>query len=305
MNWRKIFVVSAICLSSTYTFAQSNLLNAKTPDQIGKKTQAELVAENDKPLPYGYVMDRDVMWGKNIWEFIDLDERVNFPLYYPVEKDLGSDRKSLYKVIKDAMENGKITEVYADSYFTTKITGAEIEGRLYAIDTTNAARDQINEDYEAYMSGAKKVSEEYIVKYEVSPDMVKGYKIRGFWYFDNRQGELKYRMLGICPVVPDIHVYKENPETDEMVELFWVFFPSARDILHEAKAFNNRNSAMPFSFDHLLNARRFNAVIYQEENVYADREIKDYMRENAQMQLLEADRVKEKIRDYEQDMWNY
>ncbi len=305
MNWRKIFVVSAICLSSTYTFAQSNLLNAKTPDQIGKKTEAELVAENDKPLPYGYVMDRDVMWGKNIWEFIDLDERVNFPLYYPVEKDLGSDRKPLYQVIKDAMENGKITEVYADSYFTTKITGEEIEGRLYAIDTTNAARDQINEDYDAYMSGAKKVSEEYIIKYEVSPDMVKGYKIRGFWYFDNRQGELKYRMLGICPVVPDIHEYKNNPETEEMVELFWVFFPSARDILHEAKAFNNRNSAMPFSFDHLLNARRFNAVIYQEENVYADRQIKDYMRENAQMQLLEADRVKEKIRDYEQDMWNY
>ena len=88
-------------------------------------------------------------------------------------------------------------------------------------------------------------------------------------------------------------------------ELFWIYFPQAREVLHGAKAFNEKNSAMPFSFDHLLNARRFGAVIYLEENVYGDREIKDYMKENSQMQLLESERVKEKIRNFELDMWNY
>ena len=78
-----------------------------------------------------------------------------------------------------------------------------------------------------------------------------------------------------------------------------------RDILHENKAFNDRNSAMPITFDHLLNSRRFNAVIYKEENVYGDRKIEEYMKENAQMQLLESERVKSKIRDFESDMWNY
>jgi hypothetical protein len=62
---------------------------------------------------------------------------------------------------------------------------------------------------------------------------------------------------------------------------------------------------MPFTFDHLLNSRRFTGVIYLEENVYGDRKIESYMKENAQMQLLESERVKEKIRDFEQDMWNY
>jgi hypothetical protein len=33
--------------------------------------------------------------------------------------------------------------------------------------------------------------------------------------------------------------------------------------------------------------------------------INDYMKDNAQNQLLEAERVKEKIRDFESDMWNY
>ncbi|SHJ43069.1 type IX secretion system ring subunit PorN/GldN [Flavobacterium haoranii] len=305
MNWRKFILVAAIGLSSTLTFAQSNLLNAKTPDQIGKKTEAELVAENDMPLPYGYVMDRDILMGKRVWEIVDLDERINFPLYYPVEKDLGPDRKPLYDVLKQAIQDSIITEVYDDSYFTTKKTLKDIQSSLFAIDTTDAGREQMNEDYEAYRAGTKKIDEQYINKYEIEADLVKAYKIVGYWYFDKRQGELKYRMLGICPVVPDVQVYKDNPDTDEMVELFWVYFPAARDVLHKSKAFNNRNSAMPFSFDHVLNARRFGAVIYQEENVYADRQIKDYLKENAQMQLLESERVKEKIRDFEQDMWNY
>jgi hypothetical protein len=45
--------------------------------------------------------------------------------------------------------------------------------------------------------------------------------------------------------------------------------------------------------------------VYKEENLYGDREIKEYMKDNAQDQLLESERVKEKIRNFEQDMWNY
>lgn len=290
-------LVVALGLSSTFTFAQSNLLNAKTPDQIGKKTEAELVADNDKPLPYGYVMDRDVLMGKRTWEIIDLDERVNFPYYFPVEGDImkTKERQPLYNVLINAIKDGKITEVYDSSYFTDKKSIKDIESSLMFIDTTDAGRE--------YFNAGETIPEEFITKTEIEAYHVDSYKIVGYWYFDKRQGELKYRMLGICPVVPD--VYTMNSDEKDYIELFWVYFPAARDVLHEAKSFNDRNSAMPFSFDHLLNARRFSSVIYLEENVYGDREIKEYMQENAQMQLLEADRIKEKIRDFEQDMWNY
>ncbi|WP_130735997.1 gliding motility protein GldN [Flavobacterium sp. J27] len=295
MSWRNFMLVVALGLSSTFTFAQSNLLNAKTPDQIGQKTEAELVADNDKPLPYGYVMDRDVLMGKRIWEYIDLDERVNFPLYFPVEGDLGPDRQPLYNVLISGIRDGKITEVYDNSYFTEKKSISDIEASLVFIDTTDAGRE--------YFNAGETIPDEYIVKQEIEAYHVNAYKTVGYWYFDKRQGEMKYRMLGICPVVPD--VFTLNNEEPEDIELFWVYFPAVRDVLHEAKSFNNKNSAMPFSFDHLLNSRRFNAVIYQEENVYGDRQIKDYMKENAQMQLLEAERIKEKLRNFEQDMWNY
>lgn len=304
MKLRNFLVVFFAVAGSYTSFAQSNLLNAKTPSEIGKKTAAQMNADNDKPLPYGYVHDRDILMGKATWEIIDLDERVNFPLYYPVDSvNIGSDRRSLFDVLIKGIKNGKITEVYTDDYFNTKKTLKDMASSFTYIDTTQAGRDEINTYYDDYMKGKKKLDPQYIDKRELTGIDISGYKIKGYWYFDKRQGELKYRMLGICPVAPEARdIGAENPD---VIELFWVYFPSIRNVLHENKAFNDKNSAMPLTFDHLLNARRFSAVIYKEENVYGDRKIEDYMKENSQMQLLESERVKEKIRNFEQDMWNY
>lgn len=324
------FLIAIISIAGAFaSHAQSNLLNAKTPDQIGLKTPAQLISDNDKPLAYGYVDDRDVLMGKTTWEIIDLNEKINFPLYFPVDTaNIGADRRSLYDVLTKAMKNGKITEVYADSYFNTKKSLKDIEGSLSRIDTTDAGRELINQYPDDYKSrvvkkkvvtgtGKKKVvtyvdevvgptrtvPSEYILKQDLTAADVSQYKIKGYWYFDKRQSELKYRLLGICPVTPD--VYTMNSDEKDYIELFWIFYPNSRAALHEAKAFNDSNSALPISFDQILNSRRFNAVVYKEENMYGDREIKEYMKDNAQNQLLESERVKEKIRNFEQDMWNY
>jgi gliding motility associated protien GldN len=296
MKYSNFLTVAAFVVGSFSSFAQSNLLNAKTPDEIGKKTPAQLISDNDKPLPYGYVHDRDVLMGKTTWEIIDLDERINFPMYYPIDTaNIGKDRRSLYDVLTKAMIDSTLTEVYTDSYFNTKKTLKDIQASLTRIDTTDPGREQFN--------AGIPIDPQYIVKTDLGAIDVSDYKIKGYWYFDKRQSELKYRLLGLCPVTPD--VYTIGKDEQDYIELFWVYFPAARDILHAAKAFNDRNSAMPITFDHLLNSRRFNGVIYKEENVYGDREIAEYMKENAQMQLLESERVKDKIRDFEQDMWNY
>ncbi|MFY8214414.1 MAG: gliding motility protein GldN [Flavobacterium sp.] len=301
---KNLFIAALFLSVSFSTSAQSNLLNAKVPSEIGKKTPAQLNSDNDKPLPYGYVHDRDVLMGKTTWEIIDLDERINFPLYYPIDtSNIGKDRRSLFDVLLKGIKSGKITEVYTDSYFNTKSTFKDMSSSFTYIDTTNAGKEEINNFPEDYKSGNKVLDPQYINKKELGAIDVADYKIKGFWYFDKRQSELKYRLLGICPVSPEA---KEiGAENQDFIELFWVYFPAVREILHEAKAFNNRNSAMPISFDDMLNSRRFNGELYKEENVYGDREISEYMRENSQMQLLESERVKDKIRDFEQDMWNY
>jgi gliding motility associated protien GldN len=296
MNMRNFLIVVIAIFGSVASYAQTNLLNAKIPEEIGLKSAAQLIADNDKPLEYGYVDDRDVLMGKTVWEIIDLSERINFPLYFPIDTaNIGPDRRSLYDVLTKAIRNGEITEVYSDSYFNTKKSFKDIQASLTRIDTTDAGREQIN--------AGQAISPEYIVKQDLTAQDVTQYKIKGYWYFDKRQSEMKYRLLGICPVTPD--VYTMNSEEKDYIELFWVFFPASRDVLHEYKAFNNKNSAMPISFDQILNSRRFNAMIYQEENVFGDRTIMSYMKDNAQNQLLESERVKEKLRNFEEDMWNY
>jgi len=154
------------------------------------------------------------------------------------------------------------------------------------------------------LNAGEALPDEYITRRNLESADIAQYHIRGIWYFDKRQGELKYRLLALAPVAPDVNFIDSDDSTmSALVPLFWVFYPQVRDILHEAKTFNRKNDARPMSFDHLLNARMFSSVIYKEANVYGDRKIKDYIPDNALLQLLEADKIKEKIRDREQDMW--
>lgn len=296
MNLRSFLLTTATVLTVTGMFAQANILNAKSPEEIGVRTDAQKLVDNDKPLEYGYVDDRDILYSKMVWEKIVLDERANFPLYYPIDtNNIGSNRRSLYDVLIKNIKNGRIKNIYDDSYFTTKRTLKDIEGALTMVDTTELGIEQIN--------AGEELSPEYIIRRDITAADIREYRIRGLWYFDKRQAEMKYRLLGIAPVAPDVNFI--DSDSPDLVELFWIFFPDAREVLHEAKSFNNRNSSMPFSFDHVLNARRFQSYIYKEENVQQDRAIAEYVSDNALMQLLESQRIKEKIRNFELDMWTY
>lgn len=281
------------------TFAQSNLLNAKRPSDIGKKTAEQKAVDNDRPLDYGYVDDRDILWSKVVWEFIDLNERINLPLYYPVDTTtVASNRRSLFDTLLRGIKNDEITEVYDDSYFTAKMTKAEINRKLFRVDTTDAGFDELN-------AGALNI-DEYVDKINLTSQDIEGFKIKGLWYFDKRQGELKYRLLALAPIAPDVQTMgREDIDITEQLPLFWVWFPDARNLLHDMKVFNPKNSAFPISFDHILNARRFNSIIYREENIFGDRDISDYVKGNSLFQVLESNKIKEQIRNKELDMWNY
>ena len=277
--------------------AQANLLNARVPQDIGVLNDQQLESNDEKPLAYGYVDDRDLLWSKTVWEIIDLDERVNFPYYYPTDTlNLGPERRSLFDVLKKNLGSNNIKEVYKSAYFREKLTYEEIQDRLVAVDTTDAGYEQFNAD--------GFVDPQFIERRRITAAEIRQYKIKGTWYFDKRLGELKYRLLAICPVAPDVAIKKLPGEEEDLVELFWVWFPDARTSLNSNKVFNTRNSSQPITYDHMLNSRRFSSIIYKEENVYEDREVKDYIYEDALRMLLESERIKSVIRDYEQDMWN-
>ena len=283
---RKLFYTVVIALLVTnYISAQSNLLNATKVEQIGKQSKEKIAADNDSPLAYGYIDDRDILWSKVVWEFVDLNQKINLPYYFPIDTaNISNDRRSLFDTLLKGIRKGDINNIYSDSFFTSKITNSEIDEKLVNI--------RLNGDYPD--------------TFRIQTQDIEGYMIKGMWYFDKRLGELKYRLLALAPMGKDVLTLGlPDIEDDELYELFWVFYPSARNILHKAKVFNPKNVSQPISYDHLLNARRFSSVIVREENIYGNRKIADYIRGNSLFQLLKADRIKESIRDKEIDMWNY
>tara|TARA_B110000503_G_scaffold115510_1_gene173866 strand:- start:235 stop:1074 length:840 start_codon:yes stop_codon:yes gene_type:complete len=277
--------------------AQANLLNARVPQEIGQLNEQQVEANDETPLAYGYIDDRDILWSKTIWEIVDLDERINFPYYYPTDTlNLGPDRRSLFHVLKKNLRNGNIKEVYDDDYFQSKLTYQEILDKLVAIDTLEAGIEQLN--------AGEELDPQFINRRTITAAEIRQYRVKGTWYVNKRLGELKYRLLGIAPVAPDVYTLDLPEDEQDLVELFWVWFPDARKSLNESQVFNNRNSSQPITYDHMLNSRRFNSLIYKEENVYEDRKIEEYIFEDALKQLLESERVKSVIRDFEQDLWN-
>ena len=332
-------------------YGQSNLLNAVDPNEIGVKTASQLDRDDESYLEYGYVDDKDILWSKVVWEYIDLDEKVNFPLLYPTRFELvGKERRPLLWHLIEGIKDFKITKIYSDGKFNTLITKEEVTDKLNYSVIKKIGRDTISNagGYISYLKNkgvdmgeyenvdinalartdrfaAATLREEWknlaipILQRDgirgavsVTPfsyDMVVGYRVKGLWYFDKIQSDLRYRLLAIAPVTQQTSLkeIERNLNEDDWntVPLFWVYYPDAREVLESSYLFSERNSSVRKSFDELLNKRRFNSTIYLEENTQEDREVSQYISKNAFMQLLESERIKEKIRNFEHDMWSW
>lgn len=279
-----------------------NILNAKSPEEIRKKEVDQIYDSSsnyyDEPLAYEKVSDDDIGWSRMVWENIDLRDTVNQIYYYPTDT-MTADRGyvSLFDALMTGIEKGDIKNVYADSYFRQKLTKAEMKENMERIDTLNLGIEQAN--------AGEKVSQEYIDKIKVQATDIRGFKIRGLWYFDKRLGALRYRLLGIAPVAPDVYQRNSGQDNANLVELFWLWYPDARKTLHKYKVFNPKNAAPTLSYDDLLNARRFNSSIYKVSNGAGNKSLRMRYRGDSSRQAAEAQRLKNQILDAENDQWSY
>src|SRR5690606_5553770 len=179
MDLKSFLITLLTTLITASGFAQTNLLNAKTPDEINMRTEAQIAYDNDNPLPYGFIDQRDVLWSKSVWERVDLNERMNFPLYFPIDTmNIGPERRSLYDVLLTNIKNGRIPNIYADSYFNDIRTLDEIQATLKSVDTTDAGIAQLN--------AGEQLDEQYIDVRELTAADIQEYRVRGYWYVDKR-----------------------------------------------------------------------------------------------------------------------
>ena len=154
------------------------------------------------------------------------------------------------------------------------------------------------------------------------------YNIKEDWFFDKERSVLDRRIISIAPVARytvdpssgssergDILIYdkagkawvydngfNEYNDAWEEREMFWLYFPELRNVIVNYYVYSEKSDAQWMSFDDLFWKRKFNAMIYKTSDKF-DRDVEDYR--YGVDALYEAEKIKEKIRTWEHDVWNF
>lgn len=277
-NVKFVLIVCSL-FASAATFAQSNVLDGvyikeHTPER--------------KVIPYTHLREADVMWARRIWRLMDLREKINLPFYYPITKI--ANRRSLVDVIMDGiLTDGTIT-AYDDEEFKTVLPKADLMGKLNKADTVMV------DDPDSPGNLIQKV-----VTSEFSSESVKKIRIKEDWFFDKQRSVMDVRIVGMCPIQD---VYEADGTTYKGANpLFWIYFPEARFVFVNAEIFNRHNDSERRTYEDIFWKRMFGSFIYKESNVYEDRKIDQYRL--GMDALLEAERAKDDMTNYEHDFWEY
>lgn len=231
-------------------------------------------------LPYDHIREADIFWEKRIWRVIDIREKMNLPFAYP--------ERPFFSILMDAAVNEEIT-VYSteDDKFTSPLTADEVASMGATIDTV------ITFDPETYEEQIQ------IVRNDLNPEDVKRFRLKEVWFFDEETSTMQVRILGIAPL---IDVKDENGNFRYEKPMFWVYYPEAREILSREDVFNPGNDASPNTWEDLMEMRFFASYIYKESNVL-NRRLQDYL--SGVDLLLEADKIRQEIFNFEHDLWSY
>jgi gliding motility associated protien GldN len=281
----KLFGLSFLLALCDIAAAQQpdNILTESSDPNAGKPLDDivdKRITVEKRLLPYDHVREADIFWEKRIWRVIDIREKMNLPFAYP--------ERPFFSILMDAATNSEIT-VYSteDDKFTSMLTADEVATMGATIDTV------ITFDPETY---EEQIS---VVRNDLNPDDVKRFRLKEVWFFDEETSTLQVRILGIAPL---IDVKDENGNFRYEKPMFWVYYPEAREVLSRERVFNLGNDASPVTWEDLLEMRYFSSYIYKESNV-RDRRLQDYL--SGVDLLLEADKIKQDIFNFEHDLWSY
>ena len=311
---KKITLFLIILSFSWVIFAQQDGSTLEQPVRppVEMPWAQEDVGDFSDPIRYVHQRQADVMYAYTIWRKIDLRERMNHPLYFPVG-ERGTWR-SLARVIFDAIDlknpdNTNALPLYRDEFCTEPVPRDQILG---AMSKSRQIQDIDIETLEVI--GTRELIEEF------DPSEVFSYRIKEVWFFDKKRSLQEVRILQIQPIfeverdLSNQAQYQDNPNQndEDFVDLprtdrrlGYIFYDELRPYLAQQEVYNVKNFAQRLSLDDILTWKRmFSSYIYAENNAYSDREISQYII-NARDQMIESENITNKIRKSEHDLWEF
>ena len=283
---------SIVLFAMFFAFGQAY---AQDPEEDLLRTESSEPEDEDKPidgivrkrlveereiLAYEPIREADIFWEKKVWRVIDIREKMNLPFAYP--------EMPFFSIIMDAAINGEIdTYSTEDDKFTYKLEADEVATMGASVDTV------ITFDPETYEENIQ------VVRNDLNPEDVKRYRVKEIWFFDEESSTVQTRILGIAPLRD---VTDDNGNFRYEQPMFWVYYPNIRELLARHNVFNPGNDASNITWEDLMERRYFSSYIMKQSNVY-DRRLQDYL--TGVDLLLEADKIKNELFNFEQDLWSY
>jgi gliding motility associated protien GldN len=242
------------------------------------------------PLPYEHIREDDAVYKQRVWREIDTREKINLPFRYAANEDNGNQR--FISILYSAIQAGDVTVFSGDDdRFTVPLTKEEVAKNITGgMDTVPVV--DMNGEVSSYEARQRMVE----------PDSIYRFRLKEEWIFDKESSRMFVRILGIAPVMTQ---YTSAGVAVGDRTLFWAYYPDLRPTLAKYEVFNGKNYAGRMSWEELFESRFFSSYITKStlDNPY-DKSLREFIKDPL-FRLLEGENIKEKIFNYEQDLWSY
>lgn len=249
------------------------------------------------PLAYEHIREDDAVYRQRVWQEIEVHEKMNLPFVYKATEDNGNQR--FIYILLNGIKSGQITafDANVDDRFTTPITFSQIAANTVSKPRPLTIPDMVNDP-----DGSKGLTKDTIIQDEFNPEDIERYQIKEEWVFDKESSRMHVRILGIAP---EKAVKNADGTIRGVVPIFWVYYPDLRPMLAKYEAYNGKNFGARMSWEELFESRMFSArIIKSTVDNPGDQYVVQYIKDDI-LRLLEGENIKEKIFNYEQDLWSY
>lgn len=248
------------------------------------------------PLKHDNIRLDDQVYRQVIWRVIDTREKMNMSFTYSADEDNGNQKflNILLKHIKD----GDITAFDAgNDRFTVPLTVAQVGKMLAPTGYTIQVPDWVRDP-----NGTLGITKDSTIRDEFDENTVKSFAIKEEVIFDRETSRLHFRILGIAPMKT---VFNDDGSVRATYRMFWVYYPELRPHLSRYDAYNPRNMGARMSWEEVFESRYFSSYIYKSTlNNPSDMQLEGIVKDPL-MRLLEGEKIKETIFNWEQDQWSY
>lgn len=282
---KKIILLLMLVGLAQGAFAQPEARRRAQQKAQNKSNANNMTTRAQIMFPTAASMDEDVVWRRDIYRELDLNEDANAPLYYPVEP-LGS-QVNLFTYIFKLMMQGRIKA------YQYKLDGNE---SFNADDVVNPKTflDNYHIYYEKDAQGRTHLDNSDIPSKEV-----KSYYIKETTYYDQHTATFHTKVLALCPIMTRDDDFGDG---GNKYPLFWVKYDDLAPFLSKQQIMtSNLNNAATMSIDDYFLRNQYKGKIYKTNNMLG-KTLAQYCSSDSAMSK-EQKKIEAELAAFEKNLW--